>query len=157
MVLGAGRAGAQPAPAARFAADTAALRGAYRLFEDGLRARDLSGALALLAPDFEHRALVPGGAPRVTPRAQFVAAMTAFPAAIDSLYAFSIAVTDVQVRGDSATVRYRERMDARYRPPQPGAPTVRDSSTSYWADRWVRTRAGWRVLRYEEVPAPGGP
>jgi hypothetical protein len=91
---------------------------------------------------------------RVTSRADFVARTTGMLAALDSVLAFTITVTDVAVRGDSAEVAYREHIDARVRPPQAGAAAVRDSSTSWWRDRWVRTPAGWRAVRFERVPPP---
>lgn len=138
------------------AADRAQLAEAYRAIVAGMHARSLDDPLARLAPDFTHHALdpqAPGGV-RVTPRDRFVAGFATFPQAVDSLVAFTIDVTDVQVRGDSAEVRYREHLDAFWKPRAAGGTPMRDSSTSWWADRWVRTPAGWRAVRFVEVAPP---
>lgn len=144
------------APEGRAGADRAALLAAYRAMTDGMHARRPDVLPALLAPDFEHHALGPtAGAPkRVTSRAQFVAGFAGMFPALDSLATFDIAVREVALRGDSAEVHYREVMDARWRPRTAGGAPVRDSSTTWWRDRWVRTPAGWRAVRFEEVAAP---
>lgn len=142
------------APGGRAGADRAAIRAAYRAFADGIRARRMEPAFAFLAPDFEHHTRRGDGGTRVASRANFVASLGAAMSAIDSVLEFTIDVRDVELRGDSSIARYRERVDLRFKPPQPGAAAPRDSSTSWWADRWVRTPAGWRAVRFVEVPAP---
>lgn len=142
------------APEGRAGADRAAMRSAYRAFVDGIRARRPEAALAFLTPDFEHHTRRADGGVRVGTRDEFAGMLRGAVAAIDSVLEFTIDVRDVELRGDSAVVRYRERMDLRLRPPRPGVAAPRDSSTSWWADRWVRTPAGWRVARFVEVPPP---
>jgi hypothetical protein len=141
-------------PATAADADRAALAEAYRTIEGAFRAASLDAAVARLAPDFVHRALDGRGGVRTSSRAQFVAGVSGMAAALDSLAAFDIDVTGIDVRGDSAEVRYRERMDARWKAREPGGAPVRQTSTSWWRDRWVRTPAGWRAVRFEEVAAP---
>jgi len=138
------------APEGRKGADRAALLAAYRTFAAGMHARTMGPALALLAPGFEQRVPDGAGGMRTTPRERFVAGIERVATSLDTLRAFAIDVTDVTIEGDSATVRYREHFDAVFRPPAGGA-AARDSSTSYWRDRWMRTPDGWRALRFERV------
>ena len=144
---------AQTPAAAR---DTAELRAAYRGIEQGMRgSRSFASIVALLAPDFEHRALDGQARVRVTPRAAFVARLERMDEDVDSVVAFTIDVSDVTVRGDSAEVAYREHLDAFFSGGAPGAAArARSSSTSWWRDRWVRTPEGWRVVRFEQVRPP---
>jgi hypothetical protein len=139
------------APEGRKGADRAALLAAYRTFAAGMHTRTMDPALALLSPGFEQRVPDGAGGMRTTPRDRFVAGISRVATSLDTLRAFAIDVTDVTIDGDSATVSYREHFDAVFRPPPSGGPARRDSSTSYWRDRWMRTADGWRALRFEQT------
>ena len=142
------------APEGQKGADRAALLAAYRTFAAGMHTRTMGPALALLSPAFEQRVPDPAGGMRTTTRERFTAGIERLATTLDTLRAFTIDVSDVTIDGDSATVSYREHFDAVFRPPAGGGAAQRDSSTSYWRDRWIRTPDGWRALRFERVASP---
>lgn len=145
----------RPGAAARASADEAELRSFYSRFVTDMYRKRLDPALlAIMAPDFEQHTIGPNGATRVSSRADFISSITRSVAALDSVGEFTIDVTRVETAGDSAVVRYREKMVLFQRAPQAGAPPNRYADESWWADRWVRTPEGWRVVRFVEVPRP---
>ena len=144
-------------PEGRAGADRSALRAAYRALADGVRSRRVEPALALLAPDFARYAQRPDGGPRVASRAEYAAWARGTVAAPDSVIAFGIDVSAVEVRGDSAVVHRVERTDAQRRPAQPRSNGPRAAEVTWWADHWVRTPRGWRASRFVEVREPHRP